>query len=426
MRNPFCPCSGRRGTISRRSALAALGVAPWLDRVRAAVAAPPTSPVSIGRCAGYGPELSATLARMFDQLGGLGRLVAGKTVAIKVNMTGSPDMRLGTTPCELTHFTHPAVVGATIRLLGAAGARRIRVLEGCFVCNDPLEEFMYAAGWEPRDLLNAASLVEMENTNVLGRGKQYLRRMAATPGYIFSGFDVNHAYIESDVIVSIAKLKEHATVGVTLGMKNMFGATPITIYGDGAGKDEPSADARGGRGLVMHDGSRPPSKSAPQEVDPKSPRDSSYRMPRIVVDVAAAMPIHLTILDGISTMAGGEGPWLDQGRVVTPGVLIAGLNAVCTDTVGTAVMGYDPMAKRGQPPFDTCDNFLALAAARGLGTNDLSQIEIAGTPIRDVAFSFRTHRPGGFPGSLNAPPPGGPAGPPAGAPDGQPSGPPKS
>ena len=42
----------------------------------------------------------------------------------------------------------------------------------------------------------------------------------------------------------MAKLKEHGTVGITLGMKNMFGATPITIYGDGAGKDEPSVRTR--------------------------------------------------------------------------------------------------------------------------------------------------------------------------------------
>ena len=48
--------------------------------------------------------------------------------------------------------------------------------------------------------------------------------------------------------------------------------------------------------------------------------------------------------------AGGEGPWVRGVRVVKPGVLIAGLNPVCTDAVCTAVMGYNPRATRGTPP----------------------------------------------------------------------------
>ena len=393
----------QRHGLTRRHALAglaALGVTPLVGRLSAFSAQAPTAPVSIGRCHGYGAELTPTLGRMFDQLGGLGKLVAGKTVALKINMTGSPRARVGGTPSELAQYTHPAVVGSTIRLMAAAGARRIRVLEGCFTCGDPLEEFMLDAGWDPSDLLNAAPNVEMENTNVLGRGKRYMRLMAPEGAYIFPGFDFNHAWAESDVIVSIAKLKEHATVGLTLGMKNMFGATPITIYGDSAGKDEPAAEAKAGRGAVMHEGTRRPSLSAPQELDPKSPRQGDYRMPRIVVDVCAARPVHLTVIDGITTMAGGEGPWIGpNNKIVSPGVLIAGLNPVCTDAVATAVMGYDPMAKRGRPPFEECDSFLELAEARGLGTRDLSRIEVAGVPLKEAAFPFRKHRGGGFPGT---------------------------
>ena len=398
---PDHPC--QRSGLSRRQALAGLAalVVPACSR-KAAAFNPhaPSAPVSIARCGSYGAELTPTLGRMFDQLGGLGQLVAGKTVALKVNMTGGARQRLGTVPAELAHFTHPAVIGATIRHLAAAGAKRIRVLEGCFALGEPLEEFMLDAGWDPSDILNAAPNVEMENTNFLGHGRRYHRLMAPSRGYIFPGFDFNHAWAESDVVISLAKMKEHATAGITLGMKNMFGATPATIYGDGAGKDEPSVEPRGGRGDVMHDGKRGPSKSAPQELDPSTPRNDRYRMPRIVVDVCAALPVHLTIIDGISTMLGGEGPWTGRTmRMGSPGVLIAGLNPVCTDAVGVAVMGYDPAATRGQPPFDECDSFLELADARGLGTRDLRRIEVVGTPIKDAVYAFRQHRPGGFPGS---------------------------
>jgi hypothetical protein len=52
-------------------------------------------------------------------------------------------------------------------------------------------------------------------------------------------------------------------------------------------------------------------------------------------------------------------------------------------------MGFDPMADRGTPPFEYCDSTLRLAEDLGVGTRDLNQIEVAGTPINEVVFSFR-------------------------------------
>ncbi|MBI5083494.1 MAG: DUF362 domain-containing protein [Acidobacteria bacterium] len=366
----------------------------FLTAAAASLRAPaPASPVSIARCLDYGPALSPALKTIFDQLGGLSRLVAGKTVSIKINLTGPPSMRMGTTPAEYAHYTHPAIIGATVRLMGEAGARRIRILEGCFSTPDPLPEFMLDAGWDPMPLLNAAPAVEMVNTNLLGARRRYARfNVPSGKGFIFPGFDLHPAYEECDVLVSIAKLKEHATCGITLAMKNMFGATPITIYGDAAAKDEPTdAGCRGGRGSIMHGGLRGPCRSAPQELDRNTPRDDKYRMPRIVADIAAARPIHLSILDGIATMAGGEGPWIRGPlKAVRPGILVAGLNPVCTDAVGAAVMGFDPMAARGSAPFEDCDSTLLLAEQHGVGSRDLSRIEIAGLPISQAVFRFRS------------------------------------
>jgi hypothetical protein len=96
---------------------------------------------------------------------------------------------------------------------------------------------------------------------------------------MFPAYDLNHSYEDCDVFVLVAKLKEHLTAGVTLSMKNCFGIAPCTIYGEGAGIDEPSLVPRGGRGL-FHDGKRQPSKSAPPEKDPTSPREGGYRVPK--------------------------------------------------------------------------------------------------------------------------------------------------
>jgi len=109
-----------------------------------------------------------------------------------------------------------------------------------------------------------------------------------------------------------------------------------------------------------------------------------------VADLAAARPIHLAIIDGVESIAGGEGPWVRGVRVVKPGLLLAGLNPVCTDAVATAAMGYNPRASRGAAPFRTCDNTLLLAEARGLGTTDLKRIEVRGVPIERALYRYDT------------------------------------
>jgi len=384
--------TGHGRTISRRGWLQSAAALAASTRARAAFG--PAARVSVARCHDYGRAPYAALRTMFDQLGGIGRLVKGKTVGIKLNLTGGPRQRIDAVPIERSAYTHPDVAGAAIRLIAEAGAARIRVLEGCFGCGDPLEEFMYDAGWDPLALLNAGPRVEMENTNVLGRGKRYHRRMIPGGGLVFPGFDLNHSYEECDVMVSIGKLKEHATCGITLSMKNMFGITPVTIYGDKAGRDEPAADAAGGRGTILHQGARAPSLSAPQEIDPASPRDDRWRVPRIVTDLCAAVPIHLAIIDGIEALAGGEGGWVSTARHVKPDVLVAGLNPVSTDAVGAALMGFDPMAGHRQLPFEGCDSTLLLAEQQGLGTRDLGAIELIGTPIAAARVDFRSFSPG--------------------------------
>jgi uncharacterized protein (DUF362 family) len=342
--------------------------------------------VAVTACHSYGAALVPALDGLFDRLD-IGRLVKGKTVAIKINMTGSPNSRLGYVPLEDTVYSHPRVIGAVAYLLSRAGARRIRVLEGAFDCSDPLEEFMLQAGWEPRDILNAAPRVEMENTNIAGAARRYQRFQTPNGGHIFPGFDLNHSFADCDVFVSLAKMKEHATAGVTLSMKNCFGSTPISIYGESAGVDEPNETPRGGRGM-FHDGGRQPSRSAPGESHPAANLDAGYRVPRIVADIVASRPIDLAIIDGVRSMAGGEGSWIEGVSPVRPGLLVAGLNPVSTDAVGMALMGFDPMADRGTPPFETSDSTMRLAEELGVGTRDLSRIEVAGPRIDQLRFDF--------------------------------------
>jgi uncharacterized protein (DUF362 family) len=361
--------------------------APLIEAAPAAERAP-AAPVAIAKCASYDDDVVGKLSTLFDQLGGLPRLVRNKTVTVKLNLTGSPGLRFQGRPLGVTHYTHPKVVGAAAHLMGKAGAKRIRFVESGWSLAGPLEEYMLDSGWNVRALQAAAPGVEFENTNNLGKGKRYARFRSPGGGYIFPAYDLNHAFEETDVFVSIAKLKNHETCGVTLAMKNCFGNTPASIYGDDAGREEPNENPKSGRVNVCHYGKRQPSKSAPAEIDPASSRDPGYRMPRIVADLAAARPIDLAIVEGVESIAGGEGPWIKGLRLVRPGLLAAGTNAVCTDTVCTALMGYDPRAQRGTTPFRACDNTMLLAEARGVGSADLRRIEVRGESIASALYKY--------------------------------------
>jgi uncharacterized protein (DUF362 family) len=390
-------------THSRREVMKTMGFAAiaaganW--KVPSLLASPaPTAPVAVSTCKTYdSAELLSTLSRMFDQLGGLQRIVGGKTVAIKINCTGAPNYRVGYLPLGDTHYTSPEVLTAAVHLMGKAGAKRIRIVESPWSSAAPLEESLLLADFDPRQIASAASNVEFENTNFLGKGKKYSRLVVPFGGYLYPAFELNHSYTDCDAFVSITKLKEHETTGFTLSMKNCFGITPCSIYGSNAGIDDPNEDPKGGRG-ILHGGNRQPSKIAPAELDPTTPRHSGYRVPRAVVDLVAARPIDLQIIDGVKSISGGEGPWAPGIAVVQPGLLIAGTNPVATDAVGMALMGLDPMADRGTYPFEVCDNsgacdnMLRLAEEAGLGTRDLNRIEVIGAHIKDVAVNYAAQR----------------------------------
>ncbi|MCU1236002.1 MAG: hypothetical protein JWP63_3969 [Candidatus Solibacter sp.] len=373
----------------------------WITMIAASPAAapllrgaePPAAPVAIAKCASYDEDVTAKMGAMFDQLGGLDKLVRNKTVTIKVNMTGAPSQRFQGLALGLTHYTHPKVVGATAYLLGRAGAKRIRFVESPWATTAPLEDVILDSGWNLRALQAAAPGVEFENTNALCKRKKYARFKFPGRALMYPEYVMSQAYEETDVFVSLAKLKNHADCGVTLSLKNCFGNVPASIYGDDAGVDDPNESPKSGRAAVVHFGKREPAKIAPACLEnasrqPGITNTAGYRVSRVVADLAVVRPIHLQIIDGVESTAGGEGPWIRGVRVVKPGMLIAGLNPVCTDAVATAAMGYNPRATRGTAPFAKSDNTLLLAEQHGVGTTDLKRIDVRGVSIEQALYRY--------------------------------------
>ena len=376
----------RREWLSAAAAAGTLGLA---GKARAA----PSSTVAVARCPFYDSGVMAAMQKMFDQIGGIGKLVSGKTVAVKIGMASPIRERTDFRPAWCTRWSHPAVIGAAVHLIGQAGARRIRILEGSSEDDHPLEENMLIGGWDPAGPLTAARNVEMENTGFLGAGKNYARLHVAGGGLIYPAFDFNHSYKDCDVLVSIGKLKEHPNTGISLSIKNMLWALPGTIYGDSAGFETPALRPFG-EFTMLYKGFRQPPEASPAEKDPASPREPGYRVPRILVDILRARPVDLAIIDGVETQTAVESTAVEAaaGRkihLINPGILVAGRNAVCTDAVAMAVMGFDPLADRGKPPFESCESVLRLAEEAGIGIRDASKIEVAGVGIREALFRFR-------------------------------------
>jgi len=340
--------------------------------------------VSIVSCKTYGPEIKAALRQCFDLIGGVEKLVRNKTVTVKINLTGSNFRSYLNRPVGETYMTHSDTVMALLALLFDSGANRVRLVEST-QSQETLQDSLADAHWDV-NALNALGKVECENTRNLGAGKSYATMPVPFGGYMFSSLDLNHSYHDTDVMISLAKMKRHITAGLTLSMKNLFGITPNSRYGSEAGSEK----AIEGRD-PLHQPEGYEKLKLPGLKAEIPWRDPFSRVPRIVVDVCAARPIDLAIIDGISAMTGGEGPWCAYAADIhftAPGLLIAGRNAVSTDAVAAAVMGYDPRAARMTHPFDHGDNFLLLAEQAGLGSADLSQIDVRGLSIEKARYPY--------------------------------------
>ncbi len=372
-------------TLTRRDLLAAGTAAAAvvaLPRLGQAVPAPASS-VAIVRCRDYG-NFQTQLASAFQQIGGIDKLVRGKTVAIKLNLTGNPK-NFPLTP-ELPYRTNGQTVADVVYLMAKAGAKRVRLIESFFpATQDPALWARY--GLDVNAINNLGTKVEWENVQNLGNYKQYVRLRVPWGGYMYPAYTINKAYTECDTYVSLAKLKNHWIAGVTMSMKNNFGNTPCALYGSDcgpSGNESPTKE----RGDVLHAGTTKAPSGVDAELHPDSPRDPGYRVPRVAVDQVGIRPIDLAIVDGVETVRGGEGPWLKGLEKMSPGVIIAGRNPVCVDAVGMAVMSYDPKADHGSSPFIRGDNSLKLAEAAGLGTADLKRVEVVGLPIAQAKIDF--------------------------------------
>lgn len=323
---------------------------------RAAVAEPT---VAIARAESYDPKLvRKQVQAVLDGIGGLSDILAhGKRVAIKVNLTGGTSSKPKEPVKEIdSYLTHPEVVKALCELLRDSGVTELFLVEAVY------EE----ESWPHYEYTEMAKSVGATLVD-LNYPQPYDNFVQVAPGeraQAYKSFYLNTLLTELDAFISVSKMKCHATAGVTHTMKNLFGLAPLNIYTLNAGDTSRTA---------FH--------------NPK--KGTAEFLPRVIVDLNIARPIHLGLIDGILSTEGGEGPWIQSMRSIKPGLLFAGKDPVATDAVATAAMGFDPTAEYPNTPFNNAQNHLNIAANAGLGTNKLENIKIVGEKLADVTMQFR-------------------------------------
>ena len=360
----------KNSNISRRNFTKVMGVAsagmlfsPSLFGVNKTSIAETTAKVATASVSSYDESLlTEALRNSITNLGGIEDIVKpGAKVGIKINLTGGAaqarkhQLTSGLHPGD-SYWTNPTLLKVVMQAILDAGAGQIYVLEALNDW-DSYEEFGYKKVVD--DL--GATFIDL---NEKAPYDNYIEKSVGDEHLIYSELTLNGIFNELDCLVSMSKAKQHATSGVTHGMKNLVGILPIP-----SGKYNGGASHRAGiHQLRKHDGV------------------PNNNLCRVILDLNRANPIHLVVNDAIKTVLGSEGPWTGDGMTpATFNKLIIGKDPVAVDSVSSDVIGLNPMAEDNTYPYTRSLNYLKLASENGLGEYDLGKIQVLDyvTSIKD-------------------------------------------
>jgi uncharacterized protein (DUF362 family) len=167
----------------------------------------------------------------------------------------------------------------------------------------------------------------------------------------------NTDILHSDLVVDLPAMKAHNQTVVSLGIKNLKGTIDI------------------------------PSRKRCHNADPVKNLDF------MVARLADRMPPVFTLIDGIYSLERGPGP---DGSMRRSDILVASTDILSADMVGARLLGHEP----SQVPH------LAMAAANRGRPTDLSDVEVVGERIEELAsrhrydFPYASDETGELPASL--------------------------
>jgi len=261
-------------------------------------------PVSVGSCGSYDePELSIAIEKVLQPLGGISAFVhSGDRVLLKPNLlTAKPPERepfFGDSPGGRSKL------GSFLKVVERSGLAAVAEELGVEVVR-----------------------IEEDPVTISNPG-----------GMVFKRFEVARAAVESDMVITLPRLKTHNLTGLTAGVKILYGCVP------------------GFRKIGYH---------------VSAGREGVERFAELLVDLAAAITPGLTLLDAVIAME-GDGPTSGDLRKV--GVLMASADPFALDWVASELIGVPP------------EDFPTVSAAKraGIGPGSSGDVELAGEPIESM------------------------------------------
>ncbi|WP_218082497.1 DUF362 domain-containing protein [Anthocerotibacter panamensis] len=273
--------------------------------------------VSLVRASSYREkELDASLEQVLAPLGGIAAIVQpGQRVLLKPNLlTGARPTK------ECT--TRPELVRAVARMVMEVGGKP-------FLGDSPA--FGTARGVAKANGL-LAICAELDLPIVEFNGARY-----QSVGETFNHLRLSKEAMEAEVVINLPKVKSHAQLTLTLGVKNLFGCVPGKLkawWHLDSGKD-------------------------------------ALRFGKMLVETAATINPQLTILDGI---IGHEGMGPSNGEPRALGLLGATQDVFALDRVFCAILNVDPE----RVPT------LRAQTELGIGPLHLGEIELVGPSLSEI------------------------------------------
>ena len=254
------------------------------------------------------------------------KLESASKIVIKTNMMMPPD-RIVYFEGRRRELVDDAVMRATLRLLREHTNAQLVVTD---------TNYRYSREQPLLDMNFMPLLEEFEVEFVNSNEPPFEIYNVPGGGLMFSRYLLSACFADADAVVSVAKMKSHAFMGITLCLKNLFGLPPMPPYGKT-------------RSYFHH----------------------IIRLSYVLPDLGLITQPCLNIIDALTGQSNRE--WGGEGRVCD--ALIAGDHVIATDACGAKLMGHDPTSDWPTPPFKRDRNALLVAAENGFGTVNLDEID---------------------------------------------------
>jgi uncharacterized protein (DUF362 family) len=269
-----------------------------------------------------------------DRAGALDRLfsaadlsgIAGRTVALKANYNSADPF-----PAS----THPDTLAAIIRAVQGAGAASVTMAErsGMGATRQVLEE---------RGVFRLAADLGFRAVPLDGAGQDAWTRVKEPGLHWEDGFWISREFTTAGSVVQTCCCKTHRYGGhFTLSLKNSVGLVARKVPGD------------------PHD--------YMQELH------TSPHQRRMIAEINRFYPVTLVVMDATEAFASG-GP--DRGRLVTPGVILAGTDRVAMDCAGVALLRTFGSTREVMEGRIRDLDQIARAEELGVGISDPSRIRL--------------------------------------------------